>query len=146
MIRSITKPIFTVLLCLVSTFSIALGQQTANTLKSTEPMMKGHLFALYMDHLFDCYSQKAEFSAPIMVRFNETEALFELKILGRHSNIDRAKRSTDLFRQDLLHVTLNDLNANFGLNLSENDVTISYVNYKTLKTLLIFSRGNYTIQ
>jgi len=135
-----------VLFCLVSTSSIVSGQQTANKLRSTEPMMKGHFMALYMDHLFVSYAPVVDYDATIMVRFDETEALFELKILGRQTNIDRAKKSTDLFREKLLSIALKGINNHFDLTLTEDDVIISYINNKSFKTLLVFSDGNYTIE
>lgn len=146
MSKVFTNSMIVVLLCLVSTSSIVFGQQTANNLRSTEPLMKGHFVALYMDHLFVSYTPVVDYDAPIMVRFIETEALFELKILGRQTNIDRAKKSADLFRQNLLSVTLKDINDYFNLTLSEDDVIISYVNNKSFKTLLVFSDGNYIIE
>jgi len=146
MSKFITKSMIVLLLCLVSTSAIVIGQQTANNLRSTEPLMKGHFVALYLDHLFVSYAPVVDYDTPIMVRFNETEALFELKIVGRQSTIDRAKKSTDLFRQNLLSIALKGLNDQFDLTLSEDDVIISYVYNKSFKTLLVFSDGNYTIE
>jgi len=146
MSKFFTNSIIVGLLCLVSTSSIVIGQETSNNLRSTEPLMKGHFVALYMDHLFVSYAPVVDYDATIIVRFDETEALFELQILGRQTNIDRAKKSTDLFRQNLLSITLKNLNDHFHLALSEDDVIISYVNNKSLKTLLVFSDGNYIIE
>ncbi|NQT62350.1 MAG: hypothetical protein HQ556_05265 [Candidatus Marinimicrobia bacterium] len=135
-----------VLIGLVSLPTFAIGQAASDSLTSTEPMMKGHLVALYLSHLMEGFTNIVDYDAPIMVGFNESEAKIEIDILGGQTTIDRAKKSTDSFRLKLLAISLDALNEHFNLSLSEDDIVISYFDKAGPKQLLTFRDGNYTIE
>lgn len=127
----------------LSTFTFC--QSSTNSLNNIEPMMKGHVIALYLDHYFDIYGPIVDYSASILVSYNETENIIELAIYGKQSTIDRAKKSTDSFRNELLKPSLNTLNKQFDLALTEDDLIITYIYSRTSKKLLVFNNGNYTL-
>ena len=133
------------LIGLITISTFAFGQSSTNDLNSTEPMMRGHIVALYLDHFFVIYGQIVDYSASILVSYNETDNIMELAIFGKQSTIDRAKKSTDSFRNKLLKPALNTLNEQFNLTLSENDFIIAYIYTKTNEKLLVFKNGNYTL-
>ncbi len=143
MFKYINKSVF---VCLISASALVCGQPPTNNLNSTDPMMRGHIVALYLDHLFVNYGPIADYNASILVSFNESENIIELEILGKQTTIDRAKKSTDSFREKLLKVSLDALNKHFDLALSEDDIFIQYINAKSLGSLLVFRNGKYTLE
>jgi hypothetical protein len=129
----------------LSTLAFGQVQAEPNGLDDTEPMMKGHMVALYFGHLLDSFSNIVDYNAPIMVSYNEDENKIDLEILGSQTTIDKAKKSTDTFRGELLRMTLVVINEHFGLSLSEKDIIITYINKEGPKKMLEYRDGNYTI-
>jgi len=143
----VSKSTITVLLytLLLSTIAFGQVQSEPNGLDQTEPMMKGHMVALYFGHLLDSFDNIVEYNAPIMVSYSEEENKIELEILGSKTTIDKAKTSTDRFRGELLMITLEAINEHFGLSLSEKDIIITYINKEGPSKMLEYRDGNYTI-
>lgn len=116
-----------------------------NGLDRTEPMMKGHVVALYFAHLLESLSSIVDYNAPVMVSYNEDSNKIELEILGSQTTIDKAKNSTDTFRRELLRITFDGINDHFGLTLSESDIVVSYYNKKSFTKILEYRDGKYSI-
>jgi len=133
------------LISFITLSTLTYCQTATNSLNSTEPMMRGHVIALYLDHYFVKYGPIVDYSPSIMVSYSESDNIIELAIFGNQSTIDRAKKSTDSFRKELLKPSLNTLNEQFDLALTEDDLTITYIYSKTNEKLLIFKNGNYTL-
>lgn len=131
------KLVIVSLILILGTSTMVYGKKD-NSLRSTKKIMKGHIVALYLDHIFNT-------SSTIYVSFNEKESLIELEIWGSDRTIDEAKASTEDFRQGLLAESLERLNNQFELTLSEQDVVITYIYHYSKERLLVFKDGNYTL-
>ena len=131
------KLVIVSLMLILGTSTMVYGKKD-NGLSSTKKMMRGHIVALYLNQILHYPS--------IFISFNEKESAIELEMSGGYDDtIDQAKAFIGEFRRDHLTRALERLNKQFGLTLSEQDITITYMSNYSNEILIVFKDGNYTL-
>ena len=105
----------------------------------------GQLYALSLQNSAEMFMGIEGSKDPLLVSFDIAGSMLGVEILGPISNPDEAKEAVEELRSKVLARALAVTNMALRANVTEEQLTISYVNSSTLNTVIIFQHGMFLI-
>jgi hypothetical protein len=108
-------------------------------------MTLGHVFALHLHQALQTAADLDKWDAPMSTLYRPESRRIDVELLGARGSVDGAKKSMDRFREELLGLALIGANHMCGTNVTEEQVSVVYVDRKHWKEIIRYVNGKYTV-
>ena len=122
------------------------SSSAAASLAQPFEMKLGNVYALTLHQTAEVFMEVAKWKSPLIISFDSKGATLAVEIIGGgRSSIDAAKKSVEEFRTEVLAPALTRTNEILAATVTEDMVSITYLNGATLKPMITFQGGTFTI-
>lgn len=119
---------------------------SASELAQPFQMKLGNAYALTLHQTAEVFMEVAKWKSPLIISFDPKGATLAVEIIGSgRSSIDAAKKSVEEFRTEVLAPALTKTNEMLAATVTEDMMSITYLNGTTLKPMITFQGGTFTI-
>ena len=117
-----------------------------STLGQPFQMKLGNVYALTLHQTAEVFMETAKWKSPLIISFDSKAGTLAVEIIGSgRSSIDAAKKSVEEFRTEVLSPALAKTNEMLAATVTEDMLSITYLNGSTLKPMITFQGGTFTI-
>lgn len=134
-----------VLLLLMPARAVRAEDPPPTDLTASFEMTVGHVFALHLHQALQTAAGLDKWDAPMSTLYDPKSRRIDVELLGARSSVDAARDSMERFREELLGMALIGANHMCGTNVSEDQVSIVYVNRKHWREIIRYSDGRYSV-
>lgn len=105
----------------------------------------GHVFALHLHQALQTAAKLDKWDAPMSTIYDPETRRIDVELLGARTSVASARESMERFRRELLGMALIGANHMCGTNVSEEQVSVVYVDRKHWKAIIRYADGEYTV-